>query len=81
MLNSPAREAKARTGTFLREKIIFDHGLFTSHEDTKKRRTGNISAGLFRETQGLHVWVVARAGIHPAQDLHHRPRSLDVPFF
>ena len=80
MLNLPAREAKARIWTFLREKIIFDHGLFTSYEDKKKRGTGNISAGLFRDTQGLHVWIIARARIHPAQDLHHRPRSLDVPF-
>ena len=81
MLNPPAREVKARTGTFLRENMIFDPGLFTSYEDKKKRRTGNISAGVFRDTQGLHVWVMASARIHPAQDLHNRPRSLDVPFF
>ena len=37
--------------------MIFDPGLFTSYEDKKKRRTGNISAGFFRDTQGLHVWV------------------------
>ena len=61
--------------------MIFDPGLFTSYVDKKKRRTGNISAGLFRDTQGLRVWVMARACIHPAQDLHRWPRSLDVPFF
>ena len=61
--------------------MIFDPGLFTSYEDKKKRRTGNISAGIFGDTQGLHVWVMARACIHSAQDLHRRPRSLEVPFF
>ena len=62
--------------------MIFDHGLFTSYEDKEKRRTGNISAGVFSDTQGLDAWILSRARNHPAQDLHHhRPRSFDVPFF
>ena len=31
-----ARESKARTGTFLREKLVFDHGLFSSYEGRKE---------------------------------------------
>ena len=31
-LNPCARESKARTGRFLREKIISDHGLSSSYE-------------------------------------------------
>ena len=81
MLNPPAREVNARTGKSLRENIIFDPSLITFYEDKKKLRTGNISAGFFRDTQRLHVWVMARACIHPAADLHRRPRSLDVSFF
>ena len=32
VLNPCARESKARTGTFLTEKLITDHGLFSSDE-------------------------------------------------
>ena len=81
VLNPPAREVNARTGKSLRENMIFDPSLITFYEDKKKLRTGNISAGFFRDTQRLHVWVMARACIHPAEDLHRRPRSLDVSFF
>ena len=52
VLNPPAREAKARTRTFLREKMIFDHGLFTSYEDKEKRRTGKTSVRGFSEIPG-----------------------------
>ena len=57
VLNPPAREVNARTGTSLRENMIFDPSLITFYEDKKKLRTGNISAGFFRDTQRLHVWA------------------------
>ena len=36
VLNLYARESKARTGTFLRGKLISDHGLFFSYEGQQK---------------------------------------------
>ena len=41
-LNPCARESKARTGRFLREKLISDHGHFSSYEGRMERRTGKI---------------------------------------
>ena len=40
VLNSCARESKARTGRFLREKRIPDQGLFSSYEDQQEVANG-----------------------------------------
>ena len=51
MLNPCARESKARTGRFLREKLISDHGLFSSYED--QQGSANGSCGFSRYAQGF----------------------------
>ena len=51
-LNPCARESKARTGTFLREKLMSDHGLFSSYEGHKERN-GQDSWGFFKDAQGF----------------------------
>ena len=43
MLNPCARESKARTGRFLKEKQISDHGLFFSYEDQQGAVSGQDS--------------------------------------
>ena len=43
-----ARESKARTGRFLREKMMSDHGLFSSYEGHKERRTCKIRGAFSR---------------------------------
>ena len=40
VLNSCARESKARTGRFLRVKLISDHGLFSSCEGRQEAKNG-----------------------------------------
>ena len=51
-LNPCARESKARTGRFLNDKLMSDHGHFSSYEGHKERRTGKIR-GLFQGYKGL----------------------------
>ena len=55
-LNPCARESKAaQTGTFLREKLMSDHGLFSSYQGHKERRTGKIRgafSGMHRTLDG-----------------------------
>ena len=53
VLNPCARESKAQTGRFLREKLISDHGLFSSTRANKERRTGKIRRAFFRDLQGF----------------------------
>ena len=79
MLNACARESKARTGRFLKEKLSSDHGLFCFYE------------GKIRETfSGMHRalgdWMLAGAPASPAQGLHHHgphhgPRYFNFPDF
>ena len=65
MLNRCARESKARTGRFLREKLISDHGLFSSYEG--------------RSRSGERARIMAPAS--PAQGLHHHePRYFKFPY-
>ena len=52
MLNLCARESKARTGRFLRKKLISDHGLFSSYEGRQGAAMGQDSWGFFRNAQG-----------------------------
>ena len=56
MLNSCARESKARTGGFLKVKVISDHGLFSFYEGEQgaaNGRTGNIPKPVFMYAQGF----------------------------
>ena len=48
-----ARESKARTGRFLRGKLISDHGLFSFYESQQGARTGKIRGAFFRGAQGF----------------------------
>ena len=52
-LNPCARESKARTGRFLREKLISDHGHFSSYEGHMERRTGKIRGAFSRMHRAL----------------------------
>ena len=74
-----ARESKARTGRFLREKLISDHGHFSSYEGHMERRTGK-NRGFFQGCTGL--WT---AGCWLARRLHQLKASttmdLGIPIF
>ena len=65
------RESKARTGRFLREKLIYDHGHFSSYEGHKERRTGKIRGAFSTMHRALDGSMLARAPASPAQGLHH----------
>ena len=53
MLNPFARESKARTGSFLREKLIPDHGLFSSYEGRQGKANEQDWWGFLRDAQGF----------------------------
>ena len=53
LLNPCARESKARTGRFLREKLISDHGHFSSYEGHMEWRTGKIRGAFSRMHRAL----------------------------
>ena len=53
MLNPCARESKARTGRFLREKLISDHGLSSSYEGQQRAANVQDSLGFFRDARGF----------------------------
>ena len=81
-LDPCARESKARTGRFLGEKLMSDHGHFSSYEGHKERRTGKIHEAISRMHRALDGWMLARAPASPAQSLHHHgPRYLNFPYF
>ena len=71
VLNPCARELKARTGRFLREKLISDHGLFSSFEGRRGAANGQDSWGFSGMHRALDGWMLARAPASPAQGLHH----------
>ena len=50
--NPRARESKARTGRFLREKLISDHGIFLPTRATRSGERAR-SVGLFQECTGV----------------------------
>ena len=57
------RESKARTGRFLREKLISDHGLFSSYEGQLGEANEQDSWSIFREYTGLWTagcWLAHR---------------------
>ena len=53
MLNPCARESKARTGRFLGEKLMSDHGLFFFYEGQQGAANGQASWGVFQGCAGL----------------------------
>ena len=53
MLNLCARESKARTGRFLGEKLISDHGMFHSYEGQQGAANAQDSWDFFRDAQGF----------------------------
>ena len=61
---------KTRTGRFLREKLMSDHGYFFSYEGHKERRTGKIRGTFSRMHRALDGWMLARV---PASPDHHGP--------
>ena len=51
-----------------------DHGLISSYEGHKERRTGNISGAFSRMHRALDGWMLTRAPASPAQGQHHHGR-------
>ena len=70
MLSPCARESKARTGRFLIENLISDHGLLSSSEDQQGTANGQDSWGVFQGCTGL--WTV---GYWLARRLHQLKAS------
>ena len=57
------------------------HGLFSSYDGHKERRTGKIRGTFSRTHRDLDGWMMARAPASPAQGLHHHePRYLNFPY-
>ena len=85
VLNTFARESKARTGRFLREKLISDQVCFLPTSANKERRTGKIRGAFSGMHRALNGWMLARGPPSPAQGLHHHgPRytmDLDISIF
>ena len=68
-------------GLFLREKLMSDHGHFSSYEGHKERRTGKIRGAFSRTHRALDSWMLARAPASPTQGLHHHgPRYFNFLF-
>ena len=81
-LNPCARESKARTGRFLREKLMSDHVHFSSFEGHKERQTGKTRGAFSRMRRALDGWMLTRATASSAQGLHHHgPRYFNFPYF
>ena len=59
-----------------------DHGLFSSYEGHKERRTGKIRGAFSRTNRALDGWILARTPASPAQGLHyHGPRYFNFLIF
>ena len=70
VLNPCAREPKARNRGFLREKLISDHGLFSSYGGRQGAANGQDSWGFFRDAQGFgRLDAGSRAGFTSLMDL------------
>ena len=82
MLNPCARESNARTGRFLREKLLSDHGRFSSYEGRLGAANGQkIREAFSRMHRALDGWMMARALASPAQGFHHHgPRFFYLPY-
>ena len=83
MLNPCARESKAETGRFLREKLISDHTVcFLPTRADKEWRNGKIRGASSGVHRALDAWMLARAPASRAQGLHyHGPRYFNFPYF
>ena len=83
MLNPCTREPKVRTGSFLKAKLISDHGLFSSYEGQQGVTNGQDSWGMFQGCTGLWAGLMlARAPASPGQGLHHHGhRYYNFPCF
>ena len=67
---------------FLREKLMFDHGLFFPTRANEERRTGKIRGAFSGMHRALDGWMLARAPASSVQDLHHhRPRYFNFSYF
>ena len=63
MLNPCARESKARTGRFLREKLISDHGEFSSYEGRRGAAKEQDAWSFFSNPEGFgRIEAASRAG-------------------
>ena len=71
MLNPCARESKAQTGRFLREKLISDHGLFSSYEGQQGAANYKIPRAFFKGLWTAFIDAGSRAGF-----TRSRPRPL-----
>ena len=78
MMNLCARESKARTGRFLTEKLMSDHGLISSYEGHKERRTDKIRGAFSGMHRTLDDWMLARAPASSAQGLHHHGPGISI---
>ena len=59
-----------------------DHGLISSYEGHKERRTGKICGAFSMMHRALDGWMLARAPASPAQGLHHQgPRYFNFSYF
>ena len=59
-----------------------DHGLISSYEGHKERRTGKIRGAFSGMHRALDGWMLARAPAPPAQGLHHHgPRYFNFLIF
>ena len=64
------------------EKLMSDHGNFSSYEGHKERRTGKIRGAFSGMHKALDDWMLARAPASPAQGLHHHgPRYFNFSLF
>ena len=70
MPNPCARESKARTGSFLREKLIADYSLFSFYEGEQGAANGEGSCAIFRDARGFErLDADSRAGFTSSRPL------------
>ena len=58
-----------------------DHGLISSYEGLKERRTSKIRGAFSGMHRALDVWMLSRAPSLPAQGLHHHGPRFSISFF
>ena len=59
-----------------------DHGLISSYEGHKERRTGKLRGAFSGTYRALDAWMLARVPGSPAQGLHHHgPRYCNFRIF
>ena len=82
MLNPCARESKARTGIFLREKLISDHGLFSFYEGRQGVANEQDSWCFFRDAQGFgQLDAGSRAGFTTSRPPPPWTSVVQFPYF